>query len=281
MLTDRQQEILSIAMAEGGVGVDELAERFRVTPQTIRRDLNALGDRGLLARNHGGARPINSISNSGYDDRSTSFSEEKRRIGLAAAELISPGTSIMINIGTTTEQVARAIYDHEDLMVITNNLNVINILSGSSKKELLLAGGVVRQSDGGVVGDAAVEFIRQFRVDLAVIGASAVEEDGAVLDFDYREVSVARAIIENARKVMLVFDHSKFERRATVRICNVDQIDMIVTDREPSDQFRARCDTAGVGVIVAEEFLPARPPATRSPLPAPPAKSKEHADDDV
>lgn len=244
---------MSLAMAEGAVGVDDLAERFSVTPQTIRRDLNSLCDRGLLARNHGGARPINSVSNAGYADRASSFAEEKRLIGQAAAELITPGTSIVLNIGTTTEQVARAIYDHRDLIVITNNVNVINILSGSPGKELLLAGGVVRQSDGGVVGDAAVEFIKQFRVDMAVIGASAVEEDGAVLDFDYREVSVARAIIENARKVMLVFDHSKFERRATVRICDIDRVDIIVTDQEPSDRFRARAEAAGVEIIVASE----------------------------
>lgn len=253
MLTDRQQEIMSIAMAEGAVGVDELAARFQVTPQTIRRDLNFLCDRGMLARNHGGARRINSVTNAGYADRSTSGLDEKRRIGQAAAALISPNTSVIINIGTTTEEVARAIYDHRDLVVITNNINVVNILSGSPAKELLLAGGVVRQSDGGVVGDAAVDFIKQFRADFAVIGASAVEEDGSVLDYDYREVSVARAIIEHARKVMLVFDHTKFERRATVRICDVDQVDLVVTDREPSERFRRRCETAGVEIIVAEE----------------------------
>lgn len=251
MLTERQQEIVAIAVSEGGVGVDELALRFAVTPQTIRRDLNALCDRGLLARNHGGARPLNSVSNVGYDDRHASYADEKRRIGLTAASLISPNTSLILNIGTTTEQVARAIYDHRDLIVITNNINVVNILSGSPAKELILAGGVVRQSDGGVVGEATVEFIRQFRVDLAVIGASAVEEDGAVLDFDYREVSVARAIIENARKTMLVFDHSKFERRATVRICEIDQVDLVVTDREPSARFRSRCERDGVDIVVA------------------------------
>ncbi|MEO1329921.1 MAG: DeoR/GlpR family DNA-binding transcription regulator [Pseudomonadota bacterium] len=253
MLTERQREIIAIAVAETGVGVDDLAARFEVTPQTIRRDLNALCDRGLLARTHGGARPINSVSNVEYEDRHTAYADEKRRIGMAAASLISPRTSLIINIGTTTEQVARAIYDHHDLVVITNNINVVNILSGSPAKELILAGGVVRQTDGGVVGEAAVEFIRQFRADLAVIGASAVEEDGAVLDFDYREVSVARAIIENARRVMLVFDHSKFERRATVRICEIDQIDLIVTDREPSARFRARCERDGVEIVVADE----------------------------
>ena len=251
MQNQRVQEIVAIAVAEGQVGVEDLAARFNVTPQTIRRDLNSLCDRGVLARMHGGARPANTVSNLEYSERYTQCADEKRLIGLAAASRINNNSSLIINIGTTTEQVARALYEHRDLVVITNNINVVNILSGSPAKELILAGGVVRQSDGGVVGEAAVDFIRQFRVDIAVIGASAVDEDGTVLDFDYREVSVTRAIIESARKVMLVFDHSKFERRATVRICEIEQVDLVVTDVEPSERFRARCARDGVEVVVA------------------------------
>lgn len=251
MLSARQKEIVALASVEGAVGVDELAARYLVTPQTIRRDLNILCDRGLLARTHGGARPVNSVSNNAYEARKAEAFDEKRRIGLAAASLIAPNTSLILNIGTTTEQVAHAIYDHHDLIVITNNINVVNILSGSPNKELILAGGVVRQLDGGVIGEATVEFIRQFRVDLAVIGASALDENGAVLDFDYREVSVARAIIECARKVMLVFDYSKFQRSATVRICDIAQVDFVVTDRPPSEKFMERCAQEGVEVLVA------------------------------
>ncbi|MEO1294113.1 MAG: hypothetical protein AAFV62_15055, partial [Pseudomonadota bacterium] len=92
-----------------------------------------------------------------------------------------------------------------------------------------------------------------FRVDIAVIGASAVEEDGTVLDFDYREVSVAHAILESARRRMLVVDHSKFERLATVRICDMSQIDVVVLDREPSDRFRAGCEASDTEIIVAAE----------------------------
>lgn len=261
MLNDRQHEIMRIATAEGVVGVDGLAERFSVTPQTIRRDLNALCDRGLLARNHGGARPIDSVSNSGYADRAIANANEKRIIGQAAAALIPPRSAIMLNIGTTTEQVAWAIQGTPELMVITNNINVINILAGAPGKELLLAGGSVRQSDGAVVGDSAADFFRQFRVDLAVIGASAVEADGAILDFDHREVRVARAIIENSRRVMLVVDHSKFERRATVRICDLAQINMVVTDQPPPPPFAARCAAEGVEIIVAADSgLGAIPP---------------------
>lgn len=255
MLTDRQHEIMRIATAEGAVGVEGLAERFDVTPQTIRRDLNVMCDRGLLARNHGGARPIDSVSNTGYADRAITHSVEKRLIGQAAAALIPPRSSISLNIGTTTEQVAWAICGTPELMVITNNINVINILAGAPDKELLLAGGSVRQSDGAVIGDSAADFFGQFRVDLAVIGASAVETDGTILDFDHREVRVAHAIITNSRKVMLVVDHSKFERRATVRICDLARIDMVVTNQPPPAPFAARCAAEGVEIIVAADKI--------------------------
>ena len=103
-------------------------------------------------------------------------------------------------------------------MVITNNINVANRMRVYPGIEVVIAGGVVRGSDGGVVGEAAVDFIKQFKVDYAVIGASAIDHDGALLDFDFREVKVAQAIIANARHVILVSDATKFERTAPVRI---------------------------------------------------------------
>ena len=252
MLSQRQQDILAAARSDGRVTVEGLAEAFRVTPQTIRRDLTELCQRGLLTRTHGGAMPANSVANVDYEERRNLALPEKARIGLTAAQLIPENCSLLINIGTTTEQVARALYDKRDLVVITNNLNVVNILSGSPSKELILAGGVVRQSDGGVVGEAAVDFIRQFKADWAVIGASALDEDGAVLDFDYREVTVARAILENARRSVLVADHQKFERTAPVRICGLDKIDYFVTDVEPPPRFAAACRREGVEVRLAQ-----------------------------
>src|SRR5690606_5711544 len=121
----------------------------------------------------------------------------------------------------TTEQVAAALTSHRGLMVVTNNINVANILRKHPGIEVVIAGGVVRHADGGIVGEAAVEFINQFKVDYAVIGVSAIDEDGALLDYDYREVSVARAIIGNARHVILVADRMKLARTAPVRIGHI------------------------------------------------------------
>lgn len=253
LLSPRQQTIIELAESDGAVEVEALAAHFSVTPQTIRRDLNELCAHGLLMRHHGGARAVNSVANTGYEQRRVDRVAEKQRIGRAAAALIPNACSLVLNIGTTTEQVARALaVGHHDLVVITNNIHVVSILGGAATRELYIAGGAVR-ADGGVTGEATVAFFRQFRVDMAVIGASAVEEDGTVLDFDYHEVTVARAILESARRRMLVVDSSKFQRRAAVRIAALGQFDVLVTDAWPGDRLAACCERDGVQLVIAEE----------------------------
>lgn len=140
---------------------------------------------------------------------------------------------------------------HRDLMVITNNLNVANRLRVLDDIEVVIAGGVVRQSDGGIVGEAAVDFIRQFKVDYAVIGASAIDPDGALLDYDFREVKVAQAIIANARHVILVADSTKFERTAPVRIAQISQVHTFITDRCEAESMKNLCQQSGVRLVEA------------------------------
>lgn len=250
-LNFRRVEILSIARAQGRVSVDDLAARFEVTPQTIRKDLNDLCDQRLLTRIHGGALFPSGIENVEYEARRKIAAEEKEAIGRAAAALIPDNASLFINIGTTTEAVSKALLDHSGLMVITNNINVANRMRVYPSIEVVIAGGVVRGSDGGVVGEAAVDFIKQFKVDYAVIGASAIDHDGAVLDYDFREVKVAQAIIANARHVILVSDSTKFERTAPVRIAQLSQVDTFITDRCTIPSIRKICAEAEVNLIEA------------------------------
>lgn len=249
MLAARQNTILEIARLSGRVTVEDLSSRFDVTPQTIRKDLNDLCEKRLLTRVHGGAILSSGVENVGYDARRMIASEEKESIARAAAGLIPDSASLFINIGTTTEAVARALLQHQDLMVITNNLNVANLMRPYAQIEVVLAGGVVRRTDGAVVGEAAVDFIRQFKVDFAVIGASAIDADGALLDYDYREVRVSQAIMSNARHVILVCDATKFERSAPVRIGHMSQVNTFVTDRCPSDAVRRVCVESGVELV--------------------------------
>lgn len=256
----RQEAIVLLAREQGRVTVDALAVRFAVTPQTIRKDLNDLAARRLVARVHGGAVTPSGTANLEYEKRKLLASAQKAAIGRVAARLVPDAASLFINIGTTTEAVSEALLDHGPLMVITNNINVANRMRLFPQFEVVIAGGVVRGSDGGVVGEAAVDFIRQFKVDYAVVGASAIDLDGALLDFDLREVKVAQAIIENARHVILACDASKVGRAAPVRIGHLRQIHSFVTDRCPAP-LAAVCRAHGVRLYEAGEDPPgARPP---------------------
>lgn len=248
-LSIRHAEIVDLAREQGRVLVDELAERFDVSPQTIRKDLNELCNERQLTRIHGGAVFPSGTENMQYEQRRQIAADEKAAIGAAAAERIADNSSLFINIGTTTEAVGEALLNHEGLLVITNNINVANKMRVYPKFEVIIAAGVVRASDGGIVGEAAVDFISQFKVDVAVIGSSAIDADGALLDFDFREVKVAQAIIENARQVILVADATKFERTAPVRIAQMSQVDMLITDKCTVPAIKRICAEHDVELI--------------------------------
>ena len=248
-LSDRQQEIVGLAQQPpGACWWRSLAEKFGVTPQTIRRDLSELCERSILMRTHGGAVVSSSVENMSYEARRFIAAAAKRAIGVAAAARIPNKSSLFLNVGTTTEEVAVALSRHEDLMVITNNLNVATTLYRRRSIEVIVAGGPVRHADGAIIGSAAVDLIRLFKVDTAVIGASALDEDGSLLDFDALEVNVSRAIIENARRVILVCDKTKVGRAAPVRIGHMSQIDIFVTDQLDSPRLRRVCATHDVEV---------------------------------
>lgn len=250
ILSERQNKILALARESGRVDVDELSTTFKVSPQTIRKDLNVLCDKQLMQRIHGGAIVGMGIENVRYEARRLLAPAAKKAIGQRAAELIPDNCSLLINIGTTTEQVAHALRGHRGLLVITNNINAVEILKNSIGIELIIAGGQVRLSDGGIVGDAAVDFINQFKADYAVIGVSAIDEDGSMLDYDFREVRVAQAIIKNTRHVILVADAMKLKRSAPIRIGPISLIDTLVIDEALPKKLQNICNESGVEVVL-------------------------------
>ena len=250
----RQALLLEDVRAHGSVSVEALAERYRVTLQTVRRDVKLLADAGLLARFHGGVRvPSSTTENIAYRQRQHIHRQAKQRIARTVAAAVPPGCSLVINIGTTTEAIASELLHHKGLRVITNNLNVAAILSDNPDCEVIVAGGIVRSRDRGIVGEATIDFIRQFKVDIGLIGISAIEGDGSLRDFDYREVKVARAIIEHSREVWLAADHSKFGRPAMVELARLHEIDRLFTDAAPPAPFPELLVEAGVNCITCEE----------------------------
>jgi DeoR family glycerol-3-phosphate regulon repressor len=247
-VSQRHSEIVQLAKRNERLTVEVLAAQFNVTRQTIRKDLNEICSAGVLKRIHGGVVYL-PTENLQYEARRKIAAEAKLTIGRAAASLIPNNSSLFINIGTTTEAVGQALMGHRGLMVVTNNINVANKLRLLPHIEVAIAGGIVRASDGGVVGEAAVDFIRQFKVDFAVIGASAIDEDGELFDFDYREVKVAQAIISNARHVILVSDATKFEHTAPVRIAHLSQVHTFITDTCPFPSIHKICTESNVTLV--------------------------------
>ena len=253
----RQAELLDEVRRLGSTSVEALAERFGVTLQTVRRDIALLSGAGLLARFHGGVRvPRSTVENIAYRARQQLNEAAKQRIARSVAAALPNGCSLFINIGTTTEAIARELLRHQGLRVITNNLNVAAILSDNPECEVIVAGGVVRSRDRGIVGEVTVDFIQQFKVDIALIGISGIEADGTLRDFDYREVKVARAILEHSREVWVAADHSKFNRPAMVQLARFDQIDMLFTDAAPPAPFPALLAGAGVNCVTCTEDAP-------------------------
>lgn len=250
-LNPRQRALLDAVRKHGTISVEALAQQLDVTPQTVRRDIKQMEEAKLLARYHGGVGVPSSVENIDYSQRQVMNIEAKRRIAEAVARQVPYGCSLLINIGTTTEEVARALVHHEGLHVVTNNLNVAAILADNPSCEVIIAGGVVRSRDRGIVGEATIDFIRQFKVDIGIIGISGIEPDGTLRDFDPREVKVAQTIIEQSREVWLVADHDKFGRAALVRLAHLAQIDMLFTDARPPEALARVLKEAQVKLVVA------------------------------
>ena len=239
---------MKIARSQGVVHVAALASLFNVSEQSIRRDLSKLAQTGMLNRMHGGATLADSVANIAYRARCQMAAPAKRSIAEKAATLIPNDCALFINIGSTTEALARCLVQHRGLLVITNNINIANILMPFTGTRLVIAGGSVRREDGGIVGEMVEDAISRHKTDIAVIGVSAIDRDGALLDYDHREVRITRAIIKNSRRVMLLADAMKFSRRAPVRIGDIGDIDILVTDRPPPLPRRRGCR-----VVVTEE----------------------------
>ncbi len=248
----RQINLLDTVRNRGSATVEQLADLLGVTLQTVRRDVQRLADNGLLTRFHGGVRmPTSTTENIAYQQRASLHAEGKARIARAVAARVPNDCSLILNIGTTTEAIAQQLMRHTGLRVITNNLNVATILSGNTACEVIVAGGSVRSRDRAVTGEATIDFIRQFKVDIALIGVSSIESDGSLRDFDLREVKVAQTIIAQGREVWLAADASKFNRPAMIELGTLSQIDCLFTDAAPPAPFPALLDSAQVRCEIA------------------------------
>ena len=247
----RKKNLLEFLNKRGYATIEELAQNFAVTPQTMRRDINQLATEGKVQRFHGGVGMPLSTENIIYDERKRLFPEEKRRIAELVARHIPDGASLCINIGTTTEAVAYALLEHRNLRILTNDLNVARICAGNPGFEVIIAGGSVRSHDLGVIGSETEKFISEFRMDFGIIGISGIDAEGNLLDYDFREVSVARTIIAHSRRIFLACDNSKFGRPAMVKVGHVSQLEAVFSNGPLPAYWQNMVKETGVNLYLA------------------------------
>ena len=248
---ERQNIILEQIKQNGSVQVDDLAELIGTTPQTIRKDLQALADANKITRFHGGASLVTGLEYTEFEIRKKIFPLQKEIIGKAVAQRIPNNIALMINAGTTTAAVSQQLKYHTGLKIVTDNVSIANELRLFQGVETMVPAGVVRRSDGAILGETAVDFIRMFRADIGVIGTAAISHDGALLDYDLREANVARAIIENSHHVILAADSSKFGSSGPVQIGHLSQVDTLVTERCEHEAINALCKLHRVDLVEA------------------------------
>lgn len=227
----RQTEILRILDAEGPASIAALAERLAVSSETVRRDLRQLAEEGAVLRSHGAVALAGQTAEAPFRARMRDNAAAKQAIARAFAAEVRDGDSLMLDTGTTTSFLARALVGRRGLTVVTNSTDAARIL-GAAGARVFLAGGELRADSGAVLGSTATAFFAGFRARWGVVSAGAVDE-GGVMDFDPAEADVARAILRQCARRVLVTDASKFGRRAPVAVAEPGLFDLLVTDAAP------------------------------------------------
>lgn len=252
MLSQRQRKILALLEDRQRVRVDDLAQDFVTSPQTIRKDLQKLSELHHVVRFHGGAALVGGVEYTAPAQRQGTATAAKRAIGARVASKIPQTCALFLNAGTTTAQAAAMLSGHEKLRIITDNVDLASEMRGFPGVEVVVPGGLVRRSDGTILGAEAVDYLRQFRPDFAIIGAAALAEDGTLLDFDLAEVQICRAMMERANHVILAIDSSKFGRNAQVELGDLSDVHTLVTEADNTDWVASLCRDNGVELVLAD-----------------------------
>jgi DeoR family glycerol-3-phosphate regulon repressor len=250
MSSARHSTILQILDSEGLVETAALAQRLGVSAETLRRDLRALEEGGAVVRLHGAAELAGRRGEAPFRARMRDNAAAKQAIAALFAAMVRPGESLMLDTGTTTSFVARALVRHRRLTVVTNSTDVARILAGGEGNRVFLAGGELRPDSGAVLGGQAIRFAQGFRVDHAVISAGGLDA-GEVTDFDAAEAAFAQAVLERGGRRVLVTDATKFGRRGLVTVAPLAGLDLLVTDAPPPPPLRAALAAAGVALRCA------------------------------
>lgn len=239
-------------LERGTLAVGVLAEMLDVSTQTIRRDIDMLCKGNTLRRRHGRVELADARVNTAFDERAGTNLEGKRAIGAAAARLIPEGATIFVSIGSTSLSVAQALRRHRGLTVITNNLSAAMALSEEVSNRIILPGGELRLPDRDILGDEVLDLFGRYRAEFGIFGTAGVAKDGGLLEFHMAEVQASEMLRANVRESVLVVDSSKFGRMAPALGANIDEIDRVIVDRDPGEDFAPLLDRIGHRLLLAE-----------------------------
>jgi DeoR family transcriptional regulator, aga operon transcriptional repressor len=247
---ERQKRILSLLSRAGRLSVAEIVEQFSISKATARRDLETLASQGKAKRVHGGVVAVEQAPPElPILQRESEQAGEKQRIGQAAAALVQDGETVFLSSGTTVLEAARALRGRHNLTVITNSLAVVNALAGAEGVAVICLGGMLRNSELSFIGHITEQALAELRADKVLIGTRAISlEHGLTHDY-LPETVTDRAILKSAREIIVLADHTKFGRAATVLLAPLESIHIIVTDEQTSDEFISAVEERGIKVV--------------------------------
>lgn len=249
---ERHQQILATARAEGRVDVNRLAEALQVTAETVRRDLTILERHGLVRRVHGGAIPVERLGfEPGVADREGKFAGEKERIAKAALDELPDGGAVIFDAGTTTVRLAELLPTDRELTVVTHALPVAMILATRPGITLHLVGGTVRGRTLAAVGSWAERELADIHADVAFIGTNGLSVEHGLTTPDLAEAAVKRALVANARRTVVLTDHSKIGRVEFAHVVPLSAIDTVITDSGAEPELVDEIEAAGPRVVTA------------------------------
>lgn len=252
LIEERRQHVLAKIQTDGRVLVSELSDALGISRITIRKDLDHLESRGLVQRTHGGAlAPLSSsIVDPTLQEKERHQLKEKRRIAEASLKLVQEGQCILLDSGTTTTAIARALLGFKNLTVVTNAMNIAAELAGSNF-EVILTGGTLRKNSSSLVGPLAEEMLSEVCADILFLGVDGFDSSYGITTPNVLESRVNRAMVKAAKRVVVVCDSTKFGRRSLAFIAPTSAIHTIVTDTELSAEDAEQLRSAGVNIIKA------------------------------
>lgn len=252
-----EQAILDTVRRDGRARIAALARALSVSDETVRRHVRALVADGLVRREHGAVVWVGG-SEPPFERRLSVNAAAKRAIARAVAERVEDGATVMLDTGSTTAYVAEALAARRELTVITNGIEIARSLVGRNGHRVYLAGGALDARLAAALGPEALAFLDQFHADLAILSIAAIDAEQGLMDFELDEARMARAMMRRARRVLVAADHSKFGRRAAVRVADLGAVDLLVTEAPPPEPFEAQLAAAGVELVVAMPAAGAR-----------------------